>query len=146
MARTAHPDENLLAAFAEQTLSSSERQGVLEHLSSCSDCRDMVFLAQQATSDAELETMPLESKPRRQGWGAGRWGWTAVAAAGLLSALLILAPVWIYRSSRHSSEAAPPQIAVARQNKAPAPGPVQSSRPRKRCPRIRCPCRNQKYT
>ncbi len=129
MARTAHPDDNLLAAFAEQTLSSSERQGVLEHLSSCSDCRDMVFLAQQAASDAELQTMPLESKPRTESWGAGRWGWSAIAAAGLLSALLIIAPVLIYRSARRSSQATPSQIAVARQNKALAPGVVPSSTP-----------------
>src|ERR1700704_1255365 len=40
-----HLDANLLAAFAEQALSTAERNGVAEHLAICGDCREVVALA-----------------------------------------------------------------------------------------------------
>jgi hypothetical protein len=43
-----HPDENLLTAFAEQAVTPQERQMVLEHLSSCARCREILFLMQEA--------------------------------------------------------------------------------------------------
>jgi len=45
-----HPDPNLLTAFAEQALSDRERTQVLDHLSRCADCRDVVVLATPARS------------------------------------------------------------------------------------------------
>src|SRR5882762_11218420 len=41
----AHPDADLLAAFAEQALLATERDGVLQHLALCGDCREVVALA-----------------------------------------------------------------------------------------------------
>jgi hypothetical protein len=41
-----HPDPDLLSAFAEQRLTLTEKQSVLAHLSSCSECREVVALAQ----------------------------------------------------------------------------------------------------
>src|ERR1700693_126548 len=41
----AHPDADLLAAFAEQALSATERDGVLQHLALCGDCREVVALS-----------------------------------------------------------------------------------------------------
>ena len=52
----AHPDANLLTAFAEQTLSATEREGVLDHLAVCGDCRDVIVLALPA---ADLTTAPV---------------------------------------------------------------------------------------
>lgn len=40
-----HPDANLLTAFAEQVLPDRERTHVLEHVSRCADCRDVLALA-----------------------------------------------------------------------------------------------------
>lgn len=40
-----HPDANLLAAFSEQSLADSERTLVLTHISTCAECRDVVFLS-----------------------------------------------------------------------------------------------------
>src|SRR5271170_6588545 len=40
-----HPDADLLTAFAEQSLSVSERESLLEHLAGCGDCREVVMLA-----------------------------------------------------------------------------------------------------
>lgn len=41
----AHPDANLLTAFAERSLAERERKSVLAHLAQCGDCRDIVALA-----------------------------------------------------------------------------------------------------
>src|ERR1700704_6633015 len=48
----AHPDADLLAAFAEQALSTTERDGVLQHLALCGDCREVVALALPAADVA----------------------------------------------------------------------------------------------
>jgi hypothetical protein len=94
---TAHPDENLLAAFAERTLAPGERERVLEHLSDCSNCRETVFLAQQAAGEAELQpTFPGRPFLRRIS-GPRHWRWAMAAGAGLLAAMLIAAPMLILR-------------------------------------------------
>src|ERR1700693_4447974 len=54
----AHPDADLLAAFAEQALSATERDGVLEHLSLCGDCREVVALSLPAADMAPPRTAP----------------------------------------------------------------------------------------
>ncbi|PYX06975.1 MAG: hypothetical protein DMG88_16530 [Acidobacteria bacterium] len=41
-----HPDADLLTAFAEQALAKRERLQVIEHLSQCSECREIVSVAQ----------------------------------------------------------------------------------------------------
>src|SRR5260370_7647290 len=41
----AHPDADLLTAFAEQALSATERDGLLQHLALCGDCREVVAVA-----------------------------------------------------------------------------------------------------
>jgi TonB family protein len=40
-----HPDLNLLAAFAEHTLTEKERAAVIAHLGECADCRQLLVLA-----------------------------------------------------------------------------------------------------
>ena len=50
-----HPDAESLNAFAEQALSESEHSQVLAHLATCSRCRQVVFLAQQAASEFEMK-------------------------------------------------------------------------------------------
>jgi hypothetical protein len=54
----AHPDADLLAAFAEQALSATERDGVLEHLALCGDCREVVALSLPAADMAPPRTAP----------------------------------------------------------------------------------------
>ena len=41
----AHPDPNLLAAFAENSLLARERASVIVHLAECADCRESLALA-----------------------------------------------------------------------------------------------------
>src|SRR5260370_16806372 len=52
----AHPDADLLTAFAEQALSAAEREGVLQHLALCEDCRDVVALALPAADITPPQT------------------------------------------------------------------------------------------
>ena len=40
----AHPEADLLTAFAEQALSAAERDSVLEHMARCGECREAVTL------------------------------------------------------------------------------------------------------
>ena len=54
-----HPDADLLAAFAENSLLERERGVVLSHLSRCGDCRSIVALAQPVT-----DTLPVIAAER----------------------------------------------------------------------------------
>jgi hypothetical protein len=130
---TAHPDENLLAAFAERTLGPGERVRVLEHLSDCSECRETVFLAQQAAGEAELQaTLPRRSFLSRM-YGPTRWRWAMAAGAGLLAAMLIAAPMLILRRAEHSAKTPTQSAALsetettqAQMATAPAVSPAQT--------------------
>jgi hypothetical protein len=76
-----HLDANLLTAFAERLLTESERTLVLDHLSLCSDCREVIALA---LPDTEAVNVAVSARPARAGWltmPAFRWG---VVAAGVL--------------------------------------------------------------
>jgi hypothetical protein len=95
-----HPDENLLSAFAEHALAPKERQSVLEHLSTCTRCRDVVFVAQQAsleTADQAKVTppLPVTAGPRPLWWGS-------LGVAGVLAVLVIAVPIALYRHRGHA--------------------------------------------
>src|SRR6266851_417980 len=51
-----HPDADLLTAFAEQALSATERDGVLQHLALCGDCREAVTLSLPAADMVRPQT------------------------------------------------------------------------------------------
>jgi hypothetical protein len=117
----AHPDENLLAAFAERALTPNERESVLEHLSACVRCRDIVFLTQQAFSDTivdEARVVTVTPAPGRR-----RLWWGPVAAGGVLAVLLIAGPILMYReraSLRSASLRSMKQVASEIQPASPA--------------------------
>ena len=89
----AHPDADVLAAFAEQELSEHERASVLLHLATCADCRDVAALAMQPERIETLE--PVEVTPRSWfRWPSLnsptlRWG-AAAACAVIVSAAVLL--------------------------------------------------------
>jgi len=66
----AHPDADVLTAFAEQALSGAEREDVVRHLARCGDCREVVALSIPPT---EIVTQPR----------AGRDGVSAAGTAGM---------------------------------------------------------------
>ena len=103
-----HPDENVLAAFAERSLAPREREGVLEHLATCARCRDVVFLAQEAFSETEQSSVAAQQHPvPGYLWG---WSWGILGAAGALAVLLVAAPmvIYMYRSHGIQRAAVPP--------------------------------------
>ena len=107
-ATTPHPEADLLAAFAEGGLRGSERDQVLAHLSACSDCREIVMLAQP--EEAETATV-TEVAPTRTwvSWYRLRWG--AVA----MSLVIVAGAVLLYREGGEQQFQAPkvsaPQVA-----------------------------------
>jgi hypothetical protein len=68
-----HPDPNLLGAFLEKSLPQPEQGRVLEHLSRCTDCREVLSLTatQPGVADPAL-VVPVSSgwlSPRGLRWG-----------------------------------------------------------------------------
>ncbi len=104
-----HPDANLLAAFAERTLTERERTEILHHLSECRDCREVVSLI----------VPPLETvEPARVAAGRGlspfrlfRWG-TLAAALGVVTIVVVSHPNFWRRNSAPSSSQ-PPVLSAA---------------------------------
>src|SRR5215472_3975126 len=78
-----HPDANLLSAFAEHTLTGSERANVLEHLAHCSECRKVVALASPERGDEPKAVSALPSGSRSW-WRSPVIHWGALTAAALV--------------------------------------------------------------
>jgi Photosynthesis system II assembly factor YCF48/Putative zinc-finger len=81
-----HPDADLLTAFAEQSVTGRERDGIMEHLARCGDCRDVVALALPAT---EAVAPAKSGSPGRTGWFNGNWFSLPVLRWGLVAAGII---------------------------------------------------------
>ncbi len=93
----AHPDADLLTAFAEQSLSAAERDGVLGHLALCGDCREVIDLALPAAEvEAEMDGVraaPLPTKTARSwltAFTAPSLRWAALAAGVAVAATVLL--------------------------------------------------------
>jgi len=96
----AHPDADMLAAFAEQALSTAERDGMLQHLALCGDCREVVALALPA---ADLVAAPIASEtdglqttasrargPHKLSFAWPTLRWAALAAGAVVAAAVLL--------------------------------------------------------
>jgi len=116
-----HPDADLLTAFAEQSLPESERTLVLDHLSLCSDCREVIALALPAT---EAVDVAVSARPARAGWlimPAFRWG---VVAAGVL--VVISFGVLQYRQTHPGKERQLAAAVIPRETITATATPVQT--------------------
>jgi len=83
-----HPDPNLLSAFVERSLAKREQVEVLEHLSRCTSCREIVSLA--ATQPAVAGAVPaVRVSPSWLSWPVLRWG-AAVACVMVVGAAVTL--------------------------------------------------------
>jgi photosynthesis system II assembly factor YCF48-like protein/putative zinc finger protein len=109
-ANQAHPDTNLLAAFAEQTLLEREREAISAHLAQCAECRESLALATAAQPVAES----APAAPRRH-WFL-EWRWAGAAAA----ACCVIAVALQYRVQPPAAEA-PAYLVVRPQAVAPLP-------------------------
>src|ERR1035437_442681 len=103
----AHPNADVLTAFAEQALSASERDSVLEHLARCGDCRELLALALPPAdfraapigveTDADRATASRAGAPATRklnfAWPALAWPtlrWAALAAGVAVAAAVLL--------------------------------------------------------
>jgi hypothetical protein len=97
----AHPDADLLTAFAEQALSAAEREGVLQHLALCEDCRDVVALALPAADITPPQTADENGvrttvsqagsrAPRKLSLAWPTLRWAALAAGAVVAAAVLL--------------------------------------------------------
>ena len=71
---TPHPDADLLTAYSENSLGAAERKHVADHVAVCSECREVLFLAQPEPESSQVVTKPVAR--RRLGWMV----WASVAA------------------------------------------------------------------
>jgi hypothetical protein len=122
----AHPEADVLTAFSEQALSATERDGVLQHLAVCTDCRDVVVLAlpamdltvapAEAGSEEGRTSVPDKARTNWLAWANIHWGrlsWAALAA-GIAVAVLVVGP-----GMQHLTKPNPPIRSVANQTAAP---------------------------
>jgi photosynthesis system II assembly factor YCF48-like protein/putative zinc finger protein len=132
-----HPDPDLLAAFVEKSLNDRERSQVLQHLSDCADCREVMSLAMP---EIESKPSPIPERSRWLTWPVLRWG--ALAAC----VVVVSAAVTLHYERRQAGESsvaektpAAPASLPAENNasqqpreklaaKIPPPAPFQSDR------------------
>jgi len=126
-----HPDANLLSAFAEHGLTNREREQVLDHLSHCADCRQIVAL----TTSGVTEERPVGAAARAPAGAKPSWWrspilhWGAFTAA----ALVVLIAVGARMRLREGRSASAPAIAASSENevaqKSAVPAPEVSPPP-----------------
>jgi hypothetical protein len=116
-----HPDADQLSAFAEHVLPDHERLETLAHLAECADCRQIVFLAQNAQ---EVQESLPHALPSRNGWWKN-WHNLWPVAAALACGLLIVALL-----QRHRAADLPQKSDIAFESNAPVPpSQAQPSQP-----------------
>jgi hypothetical protein len=119
-----HPDADQLNAFVEHGLPEHERLATLAHLADCVECRQIVFLAQEAIGD---ENRVAEILPNRVPWFR-RWNlvWPAAAAvACVLVTTLLVRNVQSHHPSQQALQDHQP-LAVTPLSEAPSPQPPPS--------------------
>ncbi len=95
----AHPDADLLTAFAEQALSAKERESVIEHLAFCGNCREALALANPDIAETEAvravatPAKLIQEKDARNWRSAFRFGWTSLHWAALAAGVMVAAAV-----------------------------------------------------
>src|ERR1700757_4605453 len=80
-ASIAHPDADVLTAFSERSLPERERGSVLEHLSACVECREVVALASPANE--AVHAPPKAGSRAWRAWPAFRWGFASAGLAAI---------------------------------------------------------------
>jgi hypothetical protein len=114
----AHPDADLLTAFAEQALSAIERDGVLEHLALCGDCREVVGLALPATDmvgsptaagTAAVRATAVPTKAERSWLTSQKLAWPSLHWAALAAGVAVVASVLLVHPGK-LNQAMPPSV------------------------------------
>jgi hypothetical protein len=143
-----HPDADLLAAFSEQMLSASEREGVLDHLALCEDCREAIALT-LPPGEAAAVSVPVETErdraisistaktekekekknwPSRFAWPNLHWVALATGVA-VLASFLVLHPRKLNQPALTSTSQQPIANATPSSNSRIAAAPASQSVP-----------------
>ena len=101
-----HPDAESLNAFAEQALGATEREQVLAHLAACSRCRQVIYLAQQAATEAEAPATRPAPQPEAWFWN-WRFAWIPAAAMAAAMALVVTFHPWHTASAPEMAKVTP---------------------------------------
>lgn len=106
-----HPDADLLTAYAEKALPATERTQVMEHLSWCSQCRDVVFLTMEPAAEEAAVIAVVPARRRR---------WFLTPQFGMLAAVCAMAVgiglvVRVQTANQNASEKSRVQEAKAAQ-------------------------------
>src|SRR5574340_1513972 len=101
-----HPDAGLLTAFAENSLREREREQVLEHLSQCAACREVVSLALPEVEKPMAAATPARGNGFR--WPLMRWAALVSAAAVVAIAVFVSFEPNLLRSRMATAPAARP--------------------------------------
>jgi len=120
---SAHPDPNLLAGFAENTLVAREREEVADHLARCADCREFLVLAFAADVDEPAIAVTKAQIVRR--WSPV-WSW----AASLATVCIVVSAVWEFRGERIPEIEAPPPPAEIAAPQPSAPQELRAAQPK----------------
>ncbi len=124
-----HPDADLLTAFAEQALSATEREGVLEHLARCGDCRELIALALPAV---DTVATPAEAEAERAGTPPQRnltFAWPSLRWAALAAGVVVAAAVLLMHPGKLNQPTQPPLSSQVATNAQPLPTPQIASPP-----------------
>ena len=123
----AHPDANLLSAFAEHTLLERERTAVTAHLAECADCREYLAVA-FAIQEPEAVANAGRVTPAPTLHWVQAWRWVAPAAV----ACCIVAVALQYHVGPPNPEKSkePAATVASSRNPAPAPENLETQLPR----------------
>jgi hypothetical protein len=113
---SAHPEADVLAAYAENTLLKRERATVIAHLSDCADCREFLSLA-FPVNEEESAALP---KPRLAWRWSPVWSW----AASMAAICIVVSAVWEFRGQYVVTSRKPESAPMAIQAKKPEPAPM----------------------
>lgn len=119
-----HPEPELLAAYAENSLLPHDRDNLLTHLAACADCRDALYLA-MPEPDRQPVLSPAYKLPRL----AVRWGTLAVSVV-ILGTVLLTNREMFYQHSpsiQPYSEAPPEKLAELKEPVADRPAETRTA-------------------
>src|ERR1700722_2752693 len=97
--RSDHPDADVLNAFAEQSLPPYERALVIEHLSRCGGCREVLALALPEMEEAAAPAVVRRPWFSLPGLSMPILRWGAVAAA-----LIVVASIGVIRYRQNAPQ------------------------------------------
>ncbi len=98
----AHPDADVLTAFAEQALSGAEREGVVRHLARCGDCREVVALSLPPVEAVAQPEAAAEGVSARRSADVSRawFAWPNLRWAALAAGVVVVASVLVLRPGK----------------------------------------------